>query len=348
MKIYPLQAAHGDALIVESEHEGRLYRIVIDGGPEETAEIIAKYYRELDHLDLLVLTHYDNDHITGIIKYLECLKGKDCVIDRVWANCATIVDYDDDENTAAYDDAYVLANLLEKQKRKGLIGEWNDNLTTETAPLPIGPFLIDVVSPTPAIQSELLKKYRDYIEKHGLEDDPDDDEEVSFGRTQCDATKDFPSLVKSFRPCNTSFMNKSSIALRFQAEGKSLLLLGDADAKVVADALVNLDATVEKPLHFDLIKVSHHGSKANINKKLFEITDCSNYLFTTNGGTGGAYHPDRQTIACIDAWARKNNNPITLFFNYPLNEIMKRNVGLLKDSEKDRFIIVEGQSAITL
>ena len=36
MKIYPLKAAHGDALVVEAVREGRPFRIVIDGGPEDT------------------------------------------------------------------------------------------------------------------------------------------------------------------------------------------------------------------------------------------------------------------------------------------------------------------------
>lgn len=221
-------------------------------------------------------------------------------------------------------------------------------MTTEMAPVTIGPFKIDVLSPTKDIQCKLLKRYRDYIEQEGLQDDPDLDEEVSYASVQKDAAKELSELAAIFRPTNTTFMNKTSIALRVTSEGKTVLLLGDADAKAITDSFKDLGAKEDKALKVDLIKMPHHGSKANINAQWFQLIDCSIFLFTTNGGDGGAYHPDRQTIACIDSWARRNNKPITLYFNYPLSTIMQRNGELLTEAEKERFIIVEGQELIEL
>lgn len=173
MKLYPLQAAHGDAIIIETEDENRTFRIVIDGGPEETQEAIVEHLMSLGYIDLLVLTHYDADHITGLLKYLGQLKGEECVVGRVWANCASIVDYDNEVNVGAYEDAYVLSKYLERLKRKGLIGEWNDNITTEIGEVTIGPFRIDVLSPTKGLRDELLQRYVKFIEDEGLQDDPD-------------------------------------------------------------------------------------------------------------------------------------------------------------------------------
>lgn len=348
MRVYPLQAAHGDALIVESELEGKTFRIVIDGGPEETADAIADIYLRLGHIDLLVLTHYDADHITGLLRYFEKLKGEECVVDRVWANCASIVDYDDEENAAAYENAYELSRHLEKLRKRGVVGEWRDDITMELETTDIGPFHINVLSPTNHIQNELLRRYKEYIEKEGLQDDLDIDEDVSFGRVLKDAAIELSDLATLFRPLSTSFMNQTSIALRIQAEDKTFLMLGDADAKVISTSLKSLGATENEAIKADLVKVSHHGSKANICQEMIKLLDCSKFLFTTNGGDGGAYHPDRQTIACIDAWAKNSNHPITLYFNYPLSTIMQRNVGLLKDEERGRFTIIEGQSPITL
>lgn len=348
MKIYPLKAAHGDALVVEAVREGRPFRIVIDGGPEDTAENICDYYLGLEHIDLLVLTHYDADHISGLLNFFANIKEKKGFIDNVWANCASIVEYDDEENVAAYEDAYVLSRHLVKLQKKGIIGYWCDDVTTEMAPVTIGPFKIEVLSPTKDIQNELLRRHRDYIEKEGLQDDPDLEEEVSYARVQKDATKELSALAASFRPTSTTFMNKTSIALQVTTEDNTILLLGDSDAKVITNSFIGLGATAEKPLKVDLIKMPHHGSKANISAQWFQLIDCSNFLFTTNGGDGGAYHPDRQTIACIDSWARRNETPITLYFNYPLSTIMLRNDGLLTDAEKERFTIVEVQTLIEL
>lgn len=341
MKIFPLRAAYGDALVVESISEERTYRIVIDGGPKETEEKIADYYCQLGHIDLFVLTHYDEDHIKGIITFLERLNGNDRVIDLVWANCATIVEYDNEENAAAYEDAYTLAKLLNKLKRKGVIGEWEDDITIEKKPISIGPFCIEVLSPTIEINEELKKRYKNYIEKEGLQDDQDQDEDVSYGRVLQDASKTFDYLVEHFKSTSTTFMNKSSIALKISAEEKTILCLADADAKVMEDVLIGKGYDEKHPIQADLVKMSHHGSKANIRKKLLEMIDCDKYLFTTNGGTAGAYHPDRQTLACVSQWKHNDITSITFYFNYPLDTIMERTTGLLRNEERELMNIVD-------
>jgi len=322
MTIYPLRAAYGDALVVESSNDEKIFRIVIDGGPKETEEKIADYYCQLGHIDLLVLTHYDEDHIKGVIAFLERLKGNDRIIEYVWANCATIVEYDKDENAAAYEDAYTLAKLLDKLKRKGVIGEWDDDITIGNKPISIGPFCIEVLSPTKRINEELKRRYKDYIEKEGLQDDPDQDEDVSYGRVLQDASKSFDYLTEHFKPASTTFMNKSSIALKISADGRTILCLADADAKVIEDVLIGKGFSEENPIKVDLVKMSHHGSKANIRKSLFGMIDSQKYLITTNGGTAGAYHPDRQSLACIYKWKHDDIDPVTFYFNYPLDTIM--------------------------
>ena len=340
MTIYPLRAAYGDALVVESRNEDRTYKIVIDGGPKETEEKIADYYCQLGHINLLVLTHYDEDYIKGVIAFLERLKGNDRIIDRVWANCATIVEYDKDENAAAYEDAYTLAKLLDKLKRDGVIGEWNDDITIEHKPISIGPFFIEVLSPTKEINEELKRRYKDYIEKEGLKDDPDQDEDVSYGRVLHDASKSFDYLAEHFKPTSTTFMNKSSIALKISAEERTILCLADADAKVIEDVLLGKGLSENNPIKVDLVKMSHHGSKANIRKNLFGMIVSQKFLITTNGGTAGAYHPDRQTLACVCQW-KHNDAPITFYFNYPLDTIMERTTGLLRNEEWEQMNIVD-------
>ena len=69
MYIYPLKAAHGDALIIKFFAKVRQYTIVVDGGPASTADDIADIYDTLEYIDLLILTHYDEDHISGLLEY---------------------------------------------------------------------------------------------------------------------------------------------------------------------------------------------------------------------------------------------------------------------------------------
>lgn len=55
MYIYPLKAAHGDALIIKFFVKVKLYTIVVDGGPSSTADDIADVYDTLEYIDLLIL-----------------------------------------------------------------------------------------------------------------------------------------------------------------------------------------------------------------------------------------------------------------------------------------------------
>lgn len=342
MKIFPLKADYGDALVIEAQGIKKNVRIVIDGGPETTSNMIANYYNSLEFIDLLILTHFDEDHIKGLLEYFSKLEGTEKKIGLIWSNCARIIDFDNEENTSSYEDAFNLATYLNRLQKKGLIGEWRDDIDTNTPTLNIDGVVIDVLSPTPKHLTELHNRYQDYIEQHGLKDDPDTDEEISYKNVLLSSTKSLFELASKFKQTYTTFMNTTSIAVRLFAEGKTLLLLADAEPSVIADSLERYGSKESEPMYVDLVKVSHHGSKANISPRLLKLIDCTHYLFTTSGGDAGAYHPDRMTIACLNYWPRKRNNEkLTLYFNYPLQKIMERNTGLLQEKEKELFNIID-------
>lgn len=110
-------------------------------------------------------------------------------------------------------------------------------------------------------------------------------------------------------------------------------MLGDVMACDVYNYLTNKKYSVENPLEIDYVKVSHHGSKYNISNKLLDIIRCNNYIISTNGGFGNAYHPDRETIAKILYHPKRDlGSTIHLYFNYTLDEIGKRTL-LFKEGE---------------
>lgn len=346
MYIYPLKAAHGDALIIKFFVNARQYTIVVDGGPASTADDIANEYDTLEYIDLLILTHYDEDHISGLLEYFSRHKNdRTNRIGQVWVNGAHLIYYDDDENTTAYDNAFNLTTCLDKLKKHGFIDQWIDKVTVSMVPVVTDYYRIDILSPTSEILAILEKNFKKYVEEHGLQDDSDTDNEVSFAHVVADSQKSLEELGAAVIKNKTTFMNSTSIALLLRAEGKCVLFMGDADPIVVANSLATLvqkDATLCKPFHIDLTKVSHHGSKANICKELLDLIDCQNFLFTTNGGTGGSYHPDRTTLAYLWKYSsRQADKKLTLYFNYSLSKIEKRNVRVLSSEEKAMFNIVD-------
>jgi hypothetical protein len=94
-------------------------------------------------------------------------------------------------------------------------------------------------------------------------------------------------------------------------EGKRCLMLGDAHASTLANSIKKLAADGKKRLKVDAVKVSHHGSKSNISKRLMNMLDAQHYLISTSGDRHE--HPDPEAIeVIIQASVR---DPV-IWFNY--------------------------------
>lgn len=89
--------------------------------------------------------------------------------------------------------------------------------------------------------------------------------------------------------------NGSSIAFNITFKDKNLLFLGDSFSDVYYKNLLRLKEGGMKT-YFDLIKVSHHGSKFNISDEFLKNFDSGTYLISTNGKYN---HPDIETISKI-------------------------------------------------
>ena len=66
-------------------------------------------------------------------------------------------------------------------------------------------------------------------------------------------------------------------------------------------------------LRIDLMKISHHGSKANTSKTFPELIDCTRFAVSTNG-SGRHSHPNAESIARF--LAADKDRLKTLYFNY--------------------------------
>ena len=68
-KIHFLQVKYGDAFVIECSKSGNLGVVVVDGGPTGCGYVLQNKLKEIGTPDLLVLTHYDDDHIGGILQH---------------------------------------------------------------------------------------------------------------------------------------------------------------------------------------------------------------------------------------------------------------------------------------
>lgn len=89
--------------------------------------------------------------------------------------------------------------------------------------------------------------------------------------------------------------NMASIAFVWEHQGHRILFMGDADPTQVSKAIEEAYKDETKPIIFDLIKVSHHGSAHSTSKELMNMADSERFFFT-----GGAKErPSLQTLGRI-------------------------------------------------
>ena len=107
--LHVVQAHHGDALLLEHEKNGRKRHVLIDGGPSRTFDpylrraLKSKVASNTGRLDLMVLSHVDADHVTGLLDLFVEVRSASAEgakplvkIAELWHNTFGLLDRDDD------------------------------------------------------------------------------------------------------------------------------------------------------------------------------------------------------------------------------------------------------------
>lgn len=326
MKIKFLKAGNGDSILL-SFNDGKEDRnILIDGGVEETyymnsAGSGGELKNEIDLIrsreelvDLLILTHIDNDHISGLLKWFELDDKAHKLIKNIWFNSGKLIanylkepDNEDlqiglkifsDSKTGVHE-AIEFENYLEQK------GIWKKNLIIQGQKLEESGVKIQILSPDETQLKRLVKEYRKVTgdPAYTTAKEKDWDKSIkSFNEEESKADFKFTQ--------DNSVKNGSSISFILTLNDKNFLFLGDCHPKGIVKQLNVLGYNKENPLEVKIMKVSHHGSKANTNKELLQIVKTENYIISTD--SSGHNHPNKRVLSRI-----LNENPNAIFhFNY--------------------------------
>jgi metal-dependent hydrolase (beta-lactamase superfamily II) len=121
-----------------------------------------------------------------------------------------------------------------------------------------------------------------------------------------------------------SVTNSSSISMIIEENGQRILLTGDAYDNDLYEALTEL-ANKGDNLQFDIVKLSHHGSKNN-NSRWLKLVKAKYYVISTDSSKHN--HPDVESIINIILSNKENNKVIC--FNNNIEIIDKINIDDLK------------------
>ena len=333
--IHVLKALHGDAFILRCSKGNNTGIVIVDGGPRRNSRRIVDEFDKLGTIDLMVLTHFDLDHIGGILAYIAKHKNdRPFPVKEIWCNCAYELPVTSTPNIS-YKDAKKLADLL-IEINGGLKSNGYPEVNWQTficagqeIKRPFADFLI--LSPENSVKTLSDNLYRKSVANISMSHKRQKEalqktlEELSANSKAEPSETDISELV-----------NWSSIAFFVNCDNLKALMLGDSFPATVIKSLMGFNYSAYNHLKTDLCKVSHHGSRNNISNEMLDMIDCSQYVFSTNGGLGTACHPDRETIGNILYHERRDHNKeVNLFFNYSRDVMENNGYKILNSGEEE-------------
>jgi len=295
-------------------------------------------------VDLLMVSHIDDDHIQGILDLTKELTGPN----RPWLQALSfwhnsfddLIGHKPDELTANFKSQFGAAAMAGDSDELTLC-ERDDDLDEET-----------VVSSLKVLASiQQGAQLRRDAEKLGFPLNPEFDggliiasedsapKEIGQGVTFTVISPTKDDLERLYekhqkwllelkeagkKPADVlaayvdeSVTNLSSIVVLAEAEGKRMLLTGDARGDKILEGLKRA-CLFEKDgkIRVDVLKAPHHGSSNNISRDFFEKIIANHYVFSGNGEHG---NPERETMEML-LEARKGED-YTVHLTYPVAEI---------------------------
>ncbi len=327
MKFKFLEANNGDAILIHFAEGINKRNILIDGGtgntysqklrgkptPKDLCKELKTIKDKGEHIDLLVLTHVDDDHIGGILKWFS--KDKDALdlIKNVWFNSGRTIkkelesDYQREyDNSIEFDDTSSLnTSIGQGVKFEDIIqsktGIWDERIIKAGQNLSLFGIEFQILSPDEERLKDLLGKW---------EKEKPDSLDTASHKNDYDKTLTQHIQDDVFEE-DSSKHNGSSISFILTYKNKNYLFLADSFPTIVASSLEKLGYSEQSPLTCEFVKVSHHGSKANNSYELLRLIDSKKYIISTNGEKHS--HPNKQLLARLI----NHNNNCEIYFNYP-------------------------------
>ena len=307
LAIEMLPANHGDALWIEYGTPGDTRHVLIDGGPPYADEVVrTRLAAAGEHLELLVISHVDFDHVGGIVKLLARLPDG-VTVDDVWFNAwKHLPDAPGDQLGAVQGEmvsAAIVARALPWNVAFGgerVARDASGTLPTVTL---AGGLRLTLLAPSLDALATLRPKWkREVTDEHMTPGNFDDGLAKLKQRERLpddvlgESVPDPERLDQKPFVQDTSEANWSSIALLAEHDGRSILLAADAPPGALVPAIEALcrERGTQK-LAVDAAKLAHHGSKGSTSAELLELLDCNRYLVSTNGKI--YHHPAPETLA---------------------------------------------------
>lgn len=315
LQINVLPALAGDCMVLKFNHKDFHYMLIIDGGMGK--ECFRKLKAEIDcwnnaygAVNLVILTHLDNDHIDGLIKLFSHPDYDHTKIKQILFNYGLEIErFYESSSTPKINNISETVNTSYRQGQE-LYELLKDKMIPISVPVIAGQHVsimkeleIDILSPTDDELRSILRS-RAYQLERG-----DRSTETAYKAERWEQDIELLNNM-NFSENGITVANSSSIACLITYYGHKILMLGDAKASVVEHSLRSLGASEENPLPIDYCKISHHGSKSNTSGTLISLIDCDKFIISTNWKKGNP------TKECLSRIIMNSRRPVKFLCNY--------------------------------
>ncbi|AEI52160.1 ComEC/Rec2 family competence protein [Runella slithyformis] len=319
----------GDCLYINFlDNTSKISRhIIVDAGYSNTYHrtlkpIIDRLAKEGSEIDLFILTHTDGDHIGGMKPHIINFGVNG--IKQFWFNYApTPFTLKDGTDEVSIKQGINLRDYLLK------FGKVNSSPILTGHVEKIGDGIITVLSPDNEQFNRFVEEWRN--------EEPYSEGDVAITTTTTDYSEPIADLIHNEYEPDSSWSNRSSIAFVLQLGSKKVMLTGDAHPDVIISALRTQGYTPDNPIQLELMKISHHGSKANTSDELIKLVDCQCFLISSNEGNKHSF-PHKEALARV-IWVthqRRPKTPIHIYFTYN-SSILKE---IFSSEEQKEFMLI--------
>jgi hypothetical protein len=333
LTLHIIQARYGDSLILEYGTSSAPRFLLVDGGPNDVYSrhlkaVLEDIRDDGGELDLVVLSHVDRDHVTGLLDLANDLQWQrvrevpeTISINELWHNSfsSTLGTDVQDRFGRLLDRAGPVRSALARSSKTSRDIAQGDELTqsANNLGLPINPsdrfgseriitvdqatetivlgnLTLRIVGPTRASLEELEEDWLEWLEQQ--------EDRV--------LVPDLREAERAARSLDDSVPNLSSIMFLAEADGRTILFTGDGRSDHLKDGLEQaglLDA--EGRLHVNVLKLPHHGSKYNVTADFIETVTADQYVVSASGYHG---HPHKDTLRWIVRAARDQARTIEI------------------------------------
>lgn len=305
----------GDAILVTTED----FVMLIDGGGKSTYRRLKERLELLKRpIDLVVLTHIDEDHIFGLIKLFQDIRDKttNIKVKKIWFNCLLdrkfLIESGNNDNSPAISQkqAEDFSSLLKESALLEI--EYLNDVYCEKHPYN------ETLSLSSSLKIRLLSPMHDPFENFNNNCDAElfdkQDMLITHGN---DYHLSIEKLMKIPFKNDSSKTNASSIAFIMFYGDYQFLMLADANIEIITKQLLSIfqsNPTINNS--FEFVKISHHGSAKNTSDEFLDIIDCQHFIFCARGDS----LPSKQTIVRIIKNAIKNNSINNMYINKSLTD----------------------------